>query len=71
MNEPGFLGVTIALLSVALFLTSPLRYRHWSVLAFVLLSFVIVLVGLPAKFLSIVILAAVLWMTAQAVDKWS
>jgi len=71
MNEPGFLGVTIALLSVALFLTSPLRYRHWTVFAFVLLSFIIALIGLPAKFFSIVIVAVLLWMAAQAVDRWA
>jgi hypothetical protein len=71
MNDPLFLGVTIVLLSIILFMTSPLRYRHWVVFAFVLLSFIIALIGLSAKFLFIAVLAALLWFAGQMVDWWA
>ncbi len=65
MNDPVILGLTIALLCVALFLLSPSRIRHWLVFAFVCASFLIALIGLPAKIVFIIIAAAGLWIWAQ------
>lgn len=70
MNDPAFLGLTIVLFSIALFLLSPRRFRHWSVLAFVILSFLVALIGLPAKFIVIIIVAVLLWVAGQAIDRW-
>ena len=69
MGESGFQFLSIALIAVALFVLSPRRYRHWAVLAFIFLAFIIVLIGLPFQLLFFVVAAILLWVASTIVQR--
>jgi len=71
MDDTGFLVLSVVLIAIGLFLLSPRRYHHWTVLAFIVLVFFIVLIGLPHKLLFFLIVALLLWVASAMAARWA